>query len=119
MAQDQPELSEAREHVIAEIDNDQLKQIVNWAILAVGGILTLKGSIFEDAISDWATLVSLVLIAAGGVCAFMGQAEVIANLKRPKEKQKRNTLEIIRFLAFSLFAAGIGAFIGSTMQDLM
>ena len=87
------------------------------SILTLGGVLTLSGSVFENALDSRRMLISMALIAASGFIAFAGQSEMVdwahRGVGRPRIMARWG-----RGLVALTYGGGVGVFL-STAQGAL
>ncbi|PZN92475.1 MAG: hypothetical protein DCF31_16085 [Alphaproteobacteria bacterium] len=97
----------ARRHWIS-LEYDYLKQLTSLSLLAIGGTLTVAGSIFAqvpDKTRMWQALAAFVV---GGILAFSAQSEMLSSLRKRRPLGKRIfMLGNLAAAAFGLGSAGL------------
>ncbi len=89
---------------------DFFKHMTSLSVLTLGGVLTLSGSIFEDALEPRRMLISMLLIAASGFIAFAAQTEMVDWAHRPSGRP-RFMARWGRGLVALTYGAGVGVFL--------
>lgn len=108
---------------ILEVPNPHLlsydfyKHMTSLSVLTLGGVLTLSGSVFAANREPKRLLLSMVMIAASGIIAFLGQVEVVDWANRGGGSQKL-LVRRGRGLVALTYGVGVGSFL-STVQSML
>lgn len=96
---------------------DFFKHMTSLSVVTLGGVLTLSGSLFQNALDPRRMLLSIGLIAASGVIAFAGQIEMVDWAHRGAGRP-RIVARWGRGLVALTFGAGVGAFLSIAHESL-
>lgn len=104
-----------RQESLRSADSDHLgydfhKTIMNVSLLALGATLTLGETAFADRIPDAGLYVATGLIALGGVLSFLTLQEMVRIFNGSIEYSQ--PLRFFEPVGPTLFAGGVGAFVG-------
>ena len=96
---------------------DFFKHMTSLSILTLGGMLTLSGSVFENALEPRRMVISMASIAASGFIAFAAQTEMVdwahRGAGRPKIVARWG-----RGLIALTYGVGVGAFLSTAHEAL-
>jgi hypothetical protein len=90
---------------------DFFKSLTGLSVVTLGGILSLAGSVYADAVEKEDLLLTAIFISLGGVMALWAQIELVAAAR--KRRQPRRIVEWCRLLVPGLFGASVGTFLAS------
>lgn len=93
---------------------DFFKHFTSLSLLALGGMLTLMGSVFSEGNRSGFVL-SMALISISGAVALMGQTKMVDDAVRGKTSPR--IIGWYRTIVPVFFGMGVGAFL-AVLQDL-
>ena len=96
---------------------DFFKHMTSLSILTLGGVLTLSGAVYEDALEPRRMVVSMALIAASGFIAFAAQIEMVDWAHRGSGRP-RLMARWGRALIALTYGLGVGVFLSMAQEAL-
>jgi hypothetical protein len=81
-----------------------------------GGIITLMGTVFQEAPRRGSAFVGVVALGIGAICAFIAQAHVVDLADAGEAPDKR--LKALRTISLVLLGAGAGSFVMFALRGL-
>ena len=96
---------------------DFFKHMTSLSILTLGGILTLSGAVYENALEPRRLVISMALIAASGFIAFAAQIEMVDWAHRGAGRP-RLMARWGRALIALAYGLGVGVFLSTAQEAL-
>ena len=94
----------------------QFRDLALIELALAGGIITLMGTVFEEAPRRGGAFVGIIALGLGAIAALVGQTHVVDLADQSKDPDK--TLKSLRVVALVLLGMGSGSFVMFALRGL-